>query len=397
MSLPLTSRNPDFARLVKDGYELAILHNHIVISGVPYVNNRGEVRLGTLVSDMSSISGDVTASPVGQHVAMWAGEYPCDSDGKPLEKLRHQSSDQPLGPGLTTNHSFSNKPVAGYRDYHHKMSTYVAMIERHAQKLDPTVTARTHRFVESDDPQSSFHYPDTASGRVGITNVMRKLELARVGIFGVGGTGSYVLDLVAKTPVREIAIFDGDTFLQHNAFRVPGAPSGDQLRTLPKKVHYLAEIYSRMHRGVVPHPFDIAEATIGQIGVMDFAFICMDSGTPKRLLVEHLEKNGVPFVDVGMGIELIDNDGLTGLVRVTASTPDKRDHVRENRRLSFKDGGKDNIYANNIQIADLNALNAALAVIRWKKHCGFYRTDPQIEHFAQYALSGNVITNEDKT
>ncbi|KTE78449.1 ThiF family adenylyltransferase [Sphingopyxis sp. A083] len=398
MSPPLTSRNPDLARLVQDGYELAILHNHIVISGVPYVNSKGEVRLGTLVSDMSNISGDITVSPItnGKHVAMWAGEHPCDSSGKPLEHMRHASGDQVLGPGLTVNHSFSKKPSAGYRDYHHKMTTYVDMIERHARELDPNVTARTHRFVESDDAQSPFHYPDTASGRVGITNVMRKLELARIGIFGVGGTGSYVLDLVAKTPVREIAIFDGDTFLQHNAFRAPGAPSADELRELPKKVDYLASIYSKMHRGIVPHDFPIAEDTIDKIGAFDFAFICMDPGTPKQLLVEYFERQGVPFVDVGMGIELID-DGLTGLVRVTTSTPDQRDHVRDNRRISFKDGGKDNIYAKNIQIADLNALNAALAVIRWKKHFGFYRTDPKLEHHANYAVSGNVIINEDKT
>lgn len=395
MSPPLTNRNPDLARLVQDGFELAILYGHLVITGVPYVTSRREIRLGTLVSDMSSISGDVTASPIRQHVAMFAGEYPCDHEGKPLEHMRHGSGDQILGPGLIVNHSFSKKPREGYRDYHHKMTTYVDMIERHAKVIDPNVTARTHRFVESDDPQSPFHYPDTASGRVGITNIMRKLGLARVCIFGVGGTGSYILDLVAKTPVREIAIFDDDTFLQHNAFRAPGAPSADELKKLPKKADYLAGIYSRMHRGIVPHTFAIAEDTISKIGVLDFAFICMDPGTPKRLLVEYLEQNGMPFVDVGMGIEMID-DGLTGLVRVTTSTPEKRDHVRENSRISFKDGGKDNIYSKNIQIADLNALNAALAVIRWKKHLGFYK-DLGREHYAHYALNGNVIVNEDKT
>ena len=394
MLLPLTSRNPDLVRLVQDGYELAILHNHLVVTGVPYVNSGGEIRLGTLVSDMGSITGDVTASPVQPHTAMWAGEYPCDSLGQPLEKLRHGSADQTLGPNLTVNHSFSNKPSDGYRDYHHKMSTYVAMIERHAKELDPSVTARTHRFIESDDPTSPFHYPDTASGRIGITNGMRKLEMARVGIFGVGGTGGYVLDLVAKTPVREISIFDGDTFLQHNAFRAPGAPSDDQLRELPSKVDYLASIYSRMHRGIVPHAFAIAEDTIDKIGALDFAFICMDPGTPKRLLVEYLERHGIPFVDVGMGIDLID-DALTGLIRVTASTPEKRDHIRQPGRVSFKDGGKDNIYAKNIQIADLNALNALLAVIRWKKLFGFY-ADLGREHHANFALNGNVIVNEDK-
>ena len=150
-----------------------------------------------------------------------------------------------------------------------------------------------------------------------------------------------------------------------------------------------------MHRGIVPHAFAISEDTIDRIGVLDFAFICMDPGTPERLLVEYLEQNGVPFVDVGMGIELID-DKLTGLIRVTASTADKRDHIRRPGRVSFKDGGKDNIYAKNIQIADLNAMNAALAVIRWKKHFGFY-ADLAHEHHANFALNGNAIVNEDQT
>ena len=52
---------------------------------------------------------------------------------------------------------------------------------------------------------------------------------------GLGGTGSYVLDLVAKTPVWEIHLFDGDAFLQHNAFRSPGAPSLDELEAQPPK------------------------------------------------------------------------------------------------------------------------------------------------------------------
>ncbi|WP_409998294.1 DUF6791 domain-containing protein, partial [Escherichia coli] len=81
------------------------MHNHLIVAGVPYVNSKREVRLGTLVSDMSSISGDVTASPVDQHIAMFAGEYPCDHEGRPLEHMRHNSGDQVLGPGLTVNHS----------------------------------------------------------------------------------------------------------------------------------------------------------------------------------------------------------------------------------------------------------------------------------------------------
>jgi tRNA A37 threonylcarbamoyladenosine dehydratase len=238
-------------------------------------------------------------------------------------------------------------------------------------------------------------YLDTATGRAGVSAISRKLELARIGIFGVGGTGAYVLDQVAKTPVREIAIFDGDEFLQHNAFRAPGAPSIEELKTQPKKVDYLKGIYSNMHRGIVAHDFFIDETTVQQIGSFDFAFICMDPGTPKRLLVEYLEANSIPFVDVGMGLELVD-DTLTGILRVTASTPEKREHVREHKRISFNDAGVDNLYSKNIQIADLNALNAALAVVKWKKLFGFY-ADLEREHNSLYLISGNTLINGDES
>ena len=41
------------------------------------------------------------------------------------------------------------------------------------------------------------------------------------------------------------------------------------------------------------------------------------------------------------------------------------------------------MYSHNIQIAELNALNAALAVIKWKKLAGFY-VDLEGEHFTVY-------------
>jgi hypothetical protein len=392
MSRQQISLSPDLALLHEEGYEVAIRYNHLVVTGVPYVNSRGEIRLGTLVSDLS-MAGDVTTSPQN-HVAMFAGEFPCDQHGAPVEKLRHSSGDSALGPDLVTNHSFSRKPPEGYRDYHHKMTTYVALLSSHAQAIDPNVTAQTRRVVANDDEDSPFNYLDTASGRAGVSAVSRKLELGRIGIFGMGGTGSYVLDLVAKTPVKEVAIFDGDLLLQHNAFRAPGAASIEELKSQPKKVHYFKAIYEKMHRGIVAHDIYIDQTTVEQLGSFDFAFICMDPGTPKRLLVEHLERYGIPFVDVGMGVELVD-DRLTGMLRITTSTPQKREHVREKKRISFADAGKDNLYAKNIQIADLNALNAALAVIKWKKLCGFY-ADLEHEHNALYLISGDEIVNGDQ-
>ena len=108
---------------------------------------------------------------------------------------------------------------------------------------------------------------------------------------------------------------------------------------------------------------------------MTFAFLCMDAGEPKRLIVERLERINVPFIDVGMGLTLSEDDSLTGLLRVVTSTPQQRDHVRNKQRIDFIGGG-DDIYS-NIQIADLNAINAALAVFKWKKLRGIYHYSRQ--------------------
>jgi hypothetical protein len=146
-----------------------------------------------------------------------------------------------------------------------------------------------------------------------------------------------------------------------------------------------------MHRGIVDHPCYIDAANVEQLREMDFVFLC---GGPKKLLVDNLEAFGIPFVDVGMSIFVTD-DSLGGILRVTSSTPAQRDHVRANNRIPFSTGDGKNDYDRNIQIADLNALNATLAVIKWKKIFGFY-LDLEREHHTTYTIDGNMLLNEDK-
>ena len=43
-----------------------------------------------------------------------------------------------------------------------------------------------------------------------------------------------------------------------------------------------------------------------QLQGMDFVFLCLDGGGSKRMIVEKLEAFGLPFIDVGMGVELVD-------------------------------------------------------------------------------------------
>jgi hypothetical protein len=136
------------------------------------------------------------------------------------------------------------------------------------------------------------------------------------------------------------------------------------------------------------------ETTIELFHGMAFVFLCLDRGASKKLIVERLEELNTPFIDVGMGLYVTDNT-LGGIVRITTSTPNKRDHVRGMNRISFADGDGNNEYDTNIQIADLNALNAALAVVKWKKLFGFY-LDLDHEHYTSYTIDGNMLNNDDR-
>lgn len=370
MSRQLISLNPDLARLQAEGFDLDILNGYLLVRDVPYVGSGAQVKRGTLVSNLE-LAGDRTVQPQ-DHTMKFIGEFPCDQHGRPLEMLRHQNGAD-LGGGLAVNFSFSRKRTdrAPYTDYHEKVTTYVAQLEGHAQALDPSATARTHPVIVPDEGEPSvFNYLETASSRAGIVAASDKLRLSSVAIVGLGGTGSYVLDQVAKTPVRSIHLFDHDVFLTHNAFRGPGAPSLEGLQAKPTKVAYWHQMYSKMHRGIVPHPYRIDSTTVGELQGMTFVFVCIDGGGAKRLIVEALEQYRIPFIDVGMGIELRQNNSLAGILRATLSEPERRDSFRE--RVSMADPGEDAEYDDNIQVADLNAFNALLAVLRWKMFYKFY-------------------------
>jgi hypothetical protein len=381
--------SPDLRRLRDEGYNIEIREGHLLVKDVPYVNEKREVVRGTLVAILT-LNGDITQPPA-DHVMYFDGDYPCNKDGSRIAGIQHQSNAQELAKGVLVKHSFSSKPPGGrYVDYYEKVTTYAGILSHPAHALDPSATPKTFPVITGDDEDSVFHYVDSASSRAGVTAVANKLAGLLVAIVGLGGTGAYILDFVAKTPVREIHLYDGDDFLQHNAFRAPGAASIADLTQHPKKVDYYAGIYSRMRKGVVPHPYILDGSNADELAAAGFVFLSLDGGEAKRSVVAKLQALGIPFVDCGIGVYQVDGK-LAGVVRATASTPQKNNHVQ--KRISFTDR-EDNEYARNIQIADLGALNAALAVIKWKKLSGFYH-DLENEHHTTYTIDGNALTNEE--
>jgi hypothetical protein len=391
MSRALFSRNVDLAKLREEGYFVQVIGGFLVMREVPYVDAGRKVRRGTLISSLA-LAGDTTRPP-DTHVIHFDGDHPCNANGEPISAITNQTTHFELGHGLTAEHAFSSKPSGGYCDYYHKMTTYASILAGPAAVIDTAATPRPYRALEEEeDANSVFTYVDTASDRVGIGALTARLAGQRIAIIGLGGSGTYILDMVAKTPVAEIRLFDDDEFLTHNAFRAPGAPSLDELRDAPLKVEHFKTIYERMHRRITAVPKAITPETLDLLDGIDFAFVSMDAGEAKAALVARLDERGVSFIDIGMGLEL-GEQGLTGILRVTTSTPTARG---SGGRIPLGGGGARDIYASNIQVADLNALNAVLAVIKWKKLSGFY-CDLEEEHHSTYTLDGNMLLNEDQS
>jgi len=385
-SLQINLKHKDIVNLLNDGYTIEIDSGYLIVKDIPYVNLRKEVKEdGILICSLDQSGQDIIKPSC--HTIYFCGEYPCDKNGKALDKIRN--TDQRINiSNYTTNFRFSSKPkgTGKYENYYHKITTYDNIISSQAAAIKEDATAKRFRPISVKENDGVLNYYDTNSSRAGITNVSKKLENLRIGIIGLGGTGSYILDFVSKCLVKEIHLFDNDTFDTHNAFRAPSAPSIEILNQRPNKVDYFENIYSNMHKYIYKHNEFIDETNINKLYNLDFVFISIDNGESKKVIIDNLLEKNIPFVDVGLGISTA-SDKLDGIIRTTSFDGSRKDHI--DKTISFANRN-DEAYVSNIQISELNALNAVMAVFKWKKYFGVYN-DELNELHSVYQISGNML------
>jgi hypothetical protein len=90
----------------------------------------------------------------------------------------------------------------------------------------------------------------------------------------------------------------------------------------------------------------------------------MDTGPEKEAIIQALTAHGVPFIDTGVGLSK-DPNGINGQIRITTSTPGRTEHIERDGLISYF-AGEDAEYDTNLQVAELNALTANLAVMRYR-------------------------------
>lgn len=235
MSQKLIAHNKDLKRLMDEGYEIELKGGYLIAHHIPYVNKSKDIKYGKLIVALNINNDTVTYQKhCSKHVINFMGEYPCYQDGSEISAIRLSSPNTPLFDDIIINFSFSNKPKNDYNDYYEQMVRYIEIISTPAMSLDKNVTARTFKVINNEE-SSIFQYIDSNATRANIWNINNKLSNQKIAIIGLGGTGSYILDLIAKTPVSEINLYDDDNFCQHNAFRAPGAPTKEIFDGTQKK------------------------------------------------------------------------------------------------------------------------------------------------------------------
>lgn len=380
MSAVVINLNPDLKRLQDEGYELDVREGCAIIHGIPYLDSNRSIQHGILVSPLN-MSGD-TVNYNGDHTIFFQGSIPYRSNGERLDAVFNSLQNASFA-GVSIDMMFSNKPSGGYQNYYDKFTRYIHILSAEAQAVDAAAIAETFKKVVSSD-EGVFNYADTNASRGGIMDVTDKLKQHKIGIIGLGGTGAYILDQIAKTPVAEIHLFDGDFFCQHNAFRAPGAPCVDVFGQQPYKADYFKSIYGNMHRHILSHPYYLDEDNVEELGSLDFVFIAMDSGNCKQVIIDFLRTHSISFIDTGIGIVRTEVS-LIGTTRSTLSIQGNTQTA--DLHISYAEADKD-LYQSNIQTADLNAFCALSAVIQWKKHLEFYRDDTHLDNSVYHTNDG---------
>ena len=229
-----------------------------------------------------------------------------------------------------------------------------------------------------------FRIPNTFEARAAVGPVQDRIRDQRIAIIGLGGTGSFVLDLMVKTPVAQIHLLDGDRMDWHNFMRAPGAPTCEELESQRRegllKVDYYRAKYEALRDGVHAHGVRVGDpggfAEFMSPHPVDFAFVCIDQekdgDCPRQDMVYSLlSEAGVPFVDSGVSITL-SNDQVGGAVTTSvygAGSTAWKECIPNARVVGDASGYR------NVQLPEVNSLAASLAVMEWRRWTEQYASD----------------------
>ena len=255
------------------------------------------------------------------------------------------------------------------------------LIHRYAKHIVGAVSEAGYSETVFLARSGPFKIPNTFEARAAIGPVQDRIRDQRIAIIGLGGTGAYVLDLVAKMPVMEIHLLDPDEVDWHNFMRAPGAPTSEEIESRRKepvkKVDYYHTKYASLREGIHPHAVQVdSPSMFGKFlsdHPIDYAFVCIDQrsegDSPRQDVVYcALSEAEIPFIDSGVSIT-VENRAVRSAV--TTSTYDAGSVAWKSAIPNARVEGNVPGYR-NVQLPEVNALAASLAVMEWRRRTEQY-------------------------
>ena len=339
------------------GWQIEVSKNRISLSEVPYRQESGDAGLCRISVDTQD-DGLTMKAPEHSGNAHHAATLTGVSGAR-----AYQANGEPVGNVLwsdgTNECVISIMPDSGdYVDAWHALVVYATSVTGPAGRAEREQVERLFEFnIEGENYRDMKEWRDRAGGQ-------------KIAIVGLGGVGLWILDLMSKTYVSEIRIWDGDEIEGRNLLRAPGWASKDAIGT--NKAEYFGQHYQRFRKGISIHPEYWQPGEHANVfDEMDFVFMAVDKADVRAALCETLEQRGIPFVDVGMGVEL-HQGRVRGSCQVFYSGEDPG---RWRVGIPTAEGTEGAKAYYDLQLADLGALNAALAVGMWRRHTEQYEEE----------------------
>jgi len=180
-------------------------------------------------------------------------------------------------------------------------------IERVVVVGDEVVT-----FADTDGNQG-FDDADLRTRQAFGDGTTRLLKSLRIGVAGCSGTGSWVVEMLARLGVGELVLVDPDKIERKNLNRIVNS-TGQSASQQEFKVDVLARAVHAMDLGtkVEIHRSDLASrAVIESLAQCDVLFGCLDSADGRDLLNRIATFYTIPFIDVGVRLEADGQGGIT--------------------------------------------------------------------------------------
>lgn len=362
------------------GFTIYAESNIVQAVGVPCLLKDGKVGTCTIAKSCEPSSNKPTEEIGG---AVHAVRITTDAEH---DGLVYHADGTPIGNYLSGDgKTWSNISIKRGSQYSPQDDESVnKLIHRYAKQVVGAVAAAGFSETSSLKIPTPFKIPNTYESRAAIGPIQDRIRDQSIAIIGLGGTGAFVLDLMAKTPVKEIHLLDADCVEWHTFMRAPGAPTAEEIESMRegclRKVDYYHSKYAALREGVHPHLIRVDSPSMfhefHSNHPIDCAFVCIDQKTEgdsarQDVVYCALSEAEVPFIDSGISITVED---ATVRGAVTTSAYDAGSMAWKDAIPNARVEGNVPGYR-NVQLPEVNALAASLAVMEWRRRTKQYISD----------------------